>query len=62
MLVIGDDNDEDDGIRADIVHDVVVKVLKGAPKKITIDVISLDVLDSMCMRSIANCLFAILGQ
>ena len=45
MPVLDDDDNKDDGIGEDIADEVVVNMLKGAPNKLTIDMISLDMLD-----------------
>ena len=45
IAVLDDDNDDSDGPGEDIADEVVVKMLKVAPNKLTIDMISLDRLD-----------------
>ena len=48
MPALHDDDEDDDGIGEFIAHDVVVKMLKGAQNKLTIDMIYLDMLESAC--------------
>ena len=43
--VLYHDDDDDGGNQEDIVYEVFVKMLKGPPNKLTIDMISLDMMD-----------------